>query len=74
MMGHSTALVSLIAALPAAYGIAFVEPAPTATSPDRALDVTIPKPTQGPLVSELRKRQTDLFAATCGWIDGDLCI
>ncbi|KAH7390682.1 hypothetical protein BKA66DRAFT_568618 [Pyrenochaeta sp. MPI-SDFR-AT-0127] len=66
----STILVSLAAALPAAHGIAFGGPAPTAASPERAMDGTNPMPTKGPSVSELRKRQANLFPETCGWIDG----
>lgn len=72
-MRQSTLIASLVAALPAVNGVAFGGPAPTAIRPERALEVSPPVPTQGPLISELKKRQTNLFPATCGWIDGDLC-
>lgn len=74
LMKQSNILVSLVAALPAVHGIAFGGPVPTATSPERALDGTNPKPTKGPSVSELRKRQSNLFPETCGWVDGDFCM
>ena len=69
-MRWSNVLASFAAAIPAVYGIAFAGPEPTAVSPERALDN--PKPTLGPLISELRKRQ-NAFANTCGWVDGDIC-
>jgi hypothetical protein len=65
-------LLSLVAALPAVYGVAFGGPEPTAVGPDRALDGMSPKPTKGPSLNELRKRQTGSWA-TCGWLDGDVC-
>ncbi|CAO2654297.1 Nn.00g110300.m01.CDS01 [Neocucurbitaria sp. VM-36] len=70
-MKQSSTLFSLVAALPVAQAIAFGGPAPTATSPERGLDGTNSKPTKGPSVSELRKRQSNLFPETCGWVDGD---
>jgi hypothetical protein len=63
-------IISLVAALPSVYGIAFGGPAPTDIGPDRALDGTSPKPTRGPSVNELRKRQSS-SQETCGWVDGD---
>jgi hypothetical protein len=70
---RSSVLLSLVAALPAAYGVAFGGPEPTAIGPDRALDGMSPKPTKGPSQNELRKRQTGSWA-TCGWLDGDVCM
>jgi hypothetical protein len=65
-------ILSLVAAVPVAYGVAFGGPAPTDISPDRALEGTSPIPTRGPSVEELRKRQS-FSEATCGWVSGDLC-
>ncbi|KAH3962700.1 hypothetical protein HBI73_159580 [Parastagonospora nodorum] len=64
-------VLSLVAALPSTYAVAFGGPAPTDISPDRALEGTSPKPTRGPSVEELRKRQSS-SQATCGWVDGDI--
>ena len=73
-MKQLTTLFSLVAALPAAHAIAFGGPVPTGTSPERALDGNNPKPTKGPSVGELFKRQSNLFPETCGWVDGDYCM
>ncbi|KAF2876613.1 hypothetical protein BDV95DRAFT_602587 [Massariosphaeria phaeospora] len=71
-MQHIRIAFGVLAALPPAVNcIAFGGPAPTATSPGRALVDWTPKPTKGPSVAELRKRQS-FDAETCGWIDGDL--
>ncbi|KAF2134814.1 hypothetical protein P153DRAFT_380628 [Dothidotthia symphoricarpi CBS 119687] len=70
-MKYSALLFSLVAVVPAAHGIAFGESTPTAKSPQRALDEMSPKPTKGPSVVELRKRQSDVGPETCGWVDGD---
>lgn len=69
---RSCVLLSLVAVLPAAYGVAFGGPEPTQVNPDRALDGMSPKPTNGPSFNELRKRQSGLYN-TCGWLDGDIC-
>jgi hypothetical protein len=69
---RSSVLLSLVAALPAAHGVAFGGPEPTEAGPNRALDGMSPKPTNGPSFNELRKRQTGLYN-TCGWLDGDIC-
>jgi hypothetical protein len=66
-------LFSLVAALPGAHGVAFGGPEPTQVNPDRALEGFSPKPTNGPSLNELRKRQTGLYN-TCGWLDGDICM
>ncbi|KAF2031093.1 hypothetical protein EK21DRAFT_100025 [Setomelanomma holmii] len=66
-----TTILNLVAALSLAYGIAFDGPAPTNISPHRALIQTNPRPTEGPSVEELKKRQTGSSAETCGWVDGD---
>ncbi|KAF2108317.1 hypothetical protein BDV96DRAFT_587584 [Lophiotrema nucula] len=70
-MQYAVTLLSALAALPAANGVAFGGPAPTNTSPNRALDGFTPKPTRGPSVAELRRRQ-NAGAETCGWVDEDL--
>lgn len=72
-MKYSAAIVGLIAALPAVQGIAFGGPAPTDTSPERAQNGINPVPTKGPSVSELKRRQTNFYPETCGWVDGDYC-
>ncbi|KAF2007714.1 hypothetical protein P154DRAFT_1144 [Amniculicola lignicola CBS 123094] len=69
-MQYTTLLLSTIAVLPAAHGIAFGGPAPTGAS--RALEGWTPKPTKGPSVAELRKRQSAFEYETCGWVNGDL--
>ncbi|KAH9864507.1 hypothetical protein J1614_010441 [Plenodomus biglobosus] len=71
-MRRSISLFSLVAALPAVHGLRFQGPAPTGISPERALNINIPAPTPGPLANELKKRQTNLSPATCGWVDGDM--
>lgn len=64
---------SLVAALPAAHAVAFGGPVPTDKSPNRAFDGMTPRPTNGPSINELRKRQSNLFSPeVCGWVDGDL--
>lgn len=68
-MKYLTAL-GLVAALPAVNAVAFGGPAPTGTSPKYVLGGMTPKPTNGPSVFELRKRQS-LSPQLCGWIDGD---
>lgn len=60
---------SLVAALPAAHAVAFGGPVPTDLGPDKAFGGMSPKPTNGPSINELRKRQND--AGLCGWVDGD---
>ncbi|KAF2273992.1 uncharacterized protein EI97DRAFT_435639 [Westerdykella ornata] len=67
------ALFSLIPLLPAASCIAFGGPAPTDVGPDKALNGFTPKPTHGPSISELQKRQRSFGVNTCGWIDRDYC-
>ncbi|KAF2796575.1 hypothetical protein K505DRAFT_415632 [Melanomma pulvis-pyrius CBS 109.77] len=71
-MQYYVALLGAIVVLPMTDSIAFGGPAPTATSPNRAVDGWSPKPTKGPSVAELRRRQTNLNPETCGWIDGDI--
>jgi hypothetical protein len=71
-MRYNTVPFCVAAMLPVIHCIAFGGPAPTATSPDRAVDGWSPKPTKGPSVSELRRRQTNDNPETCGWIDGDI--
>jgi hypothetical protein len=61
--------LAVAALLPVVNGVAFGGPAPTDTIP--ALDGITPKPTVGPSINELRKRQTNLNPETCGWVDGD---
>jgi hypothetical protein len=69
-MKHSK-VFSLVGAvlLPVVKGVAFGGPAPTEDT--RALDGITPKPTLGPSINELSKRQTNLNPETCGWVDGD---
>ncbi|KAH6643901.1 hypothetical protein C7974DRAFT_429887 [Boeremia exigua] len=69
-MKGTSSLVSLLAALPAVRGAAFAGPSPTSTSPNLALGGMSSKPTAPPSIEELRKRQTNLYPETCGWIDG----
>jgi hypothetical protein len=69
-MKYSATLLGLVATFPAARGIAFGGVAATATSPGR-VDGTTPKPTNGPSVAELRRRQTSSDQEICGWVDGD---
>lgn len=70
-MKSSATLLSLAAAVPAAYAIAFAGPVPTDISPNRAQVEANPLPTQAPSVQELKKRQTNANPNTCGWVDGD---
>jgi hypothetical protein len=63
------ALLGLLGLLPTVSCVAFGGAAPTEVNPDRALAGWNPKPTNGPNVAELRKRQSN--AETCGFIDGD---
>jgi hypothetical protein len=67
-------LSSLAAALPAAYGAAFGGPEPTPVSPDRGFGGMGPKPTKGPSMNELKKRQSSVDPETCGWVDADFCM
>ncbi|KAL6707582.1 hypothetical protein ACN47E_003931 [Coniothyrium glycines] len=71
-MRFSIAVLSLAAATPVVYGIAFEGPAPTAVSPERVQIESKPQPTQAPSVDELKRRQTNRNPNTCGWIDEDL--
>lgn len=63
-------LLEAAALVPIAHCVAFAGPKPTAPIPYRALDGWSPKPTQGPRIDELRRRQFD-SSETCGWVDGD---
>ncbi|KAH7081624.1 hypothetical protein BKA63DRAFT_562159 [Paraphoma chrysanthemicola] len=65
------AALGLLAIAPTAYAVAFDGPAPTNINPERALVGTNPRPTEGPSVNELKKRQTGSSPETCGWVDGD---
>ncbi|KAF2730770.1 hypothetical protein EJ04DRAFT_31729 [Polyplosphaeria fusca] len=69
-MRYTASLLTAVAVLPATNAIAFGGPAPTNTSPQRELDGWTPKPTNGPTVAELRKRQTNYYPEVCGWVDG----
>ncbi|KAF2195119.1 hypothetical protein K469DRAFT_743770 [Zopfia rhizophila CBS 207.26] len=71
-MQYSVALLGALAVLPAVNCVAFGGPAPTVFSPNRVLEVWSPKPTKGPSIAELRRRQSNLFPETCGWQSGDL--
>lgn len=63
----------LAAALPAVHGVAFAGPEPTAIDANRAFGAMNPKPTEGPSLNELRKRQR-FDPETCGWVDADFCM
>lgn len=63
----------LAAALPAVHGVAFAGPEPTAIDANRAFGSMNPKPTEGPSLNELKKRQS-LDPETCGWVDADFCM
>jgi hypothetical protein len=65
-------ILSLVAALPSAYAVAFGGPVPTDTSPNRVLEGMAPEPTNGPSINELRKRQSSASPEICGWVDGIL--
>jgi hypothetical protein len=65
-------ILSLVAALPSAYAVAFGGPVPTDTSPNRVLEGMAPEPTNGPSINELRKRQSSVSPEICGWVDGIL--
>lgn len=65
-------LLEAAALVPIAHCVAFAGPKPTAPTPYRALDGRSPKPTQGPRIDELRRRQFD-SSETCGWVDGIYC-
>jgi hypothetical protein len=66
-------LLGALALLPAVNCVAFGGPAPTETAPIRVQEGWTPRPTKGPSIAELKKRQTNLYPETCGWIDGDYC-
>ncbi|KAI8939075.1 hypothetical protein NX059_004914 [Plenodomus lindquistii] len=70
-MHFSTRLLSYLTVLPTIYALRFEGPLPTGINPERAFDIAIPEPTQGPLIYELKKRQTNFSPETCGWVDGD---
>ncbi|KAF1848417.1 uncharacterized protein K460DRAFT_281206 [Cucurbitaria berberidis CBS 394.84] len=72
-MKQSATLFSLVAALPVAHAITFGSPAPTATSPKRALDGTNPNLTKGPSVNEWMTHQDNTASGiTCN--AGRTCI
>lgn len=73
-MKSSSTLLSLAATISAAYAIAFAGPAPTSVSPERVQVESIPLPTPGPPAEELKKRQTNLYPNTCGWVNGIWCM
>jgi hypothetical protein len=67
-----TIFLSLVAALPTTYGVAFGGPEPTAIGAERVFGDMSPKPTTAPSVNELRRRQ-NFGPETCGWVDADFC-
>ena len=76
---HFFQLLSGFAVLPLAHCVAFGGPAPTTIeSIKEAADGWTPKPTQGPSIAELRRRQTvetlDAGFNTCGWIGTDTVV
>jgi hypothetical protein len=68
-----TTLLSLVAALPGTYGVAFGGPEPTALGAGRVFGGMSPKPTKAPSVNELRTRQSSVDPETCGWVDAEFC-
>ncbi|KAJ4992542.1 hypothetical protein SVAN01_01925 [Stagonosporopsis vannaccii] len=69
-MRSTSLLPGLLAVLPAVRGVAFASPSPTSTSLENVAAGISLKPTTPPSVEELRRRQTDSFPETCGWVDG----
>jgi hypothetical protein len=55
------------------HGVAFAGPEPTGLDANRAFGAMDPKPTEGPSLDELRKRQLST-PETCGWVDADYCM
>lgn len=77
---HFFELLSSFAALPLAHCVAYGGPTPTnkIESLEQVADGWTPKPTQGPPIAELRRRQTvetlDAGFNTCGWIGTDAVV
>ncbi|KAF1930250.1 uncharacterized protein M421DRAFT_418568 [Didymella exigua CBS 183.55] len=69
-MKYSVSITSLAIALPAVQGIAFGGPASTAIIAGLAPRGTSPKPTVAPTREDMKRRQTNLYPETCGWVDG----
>ncbi|OCK83713.1 hypothetical protein K432DRAFT_432699 [Lepidopterella palustris CBS 459.81] len=69
-MRYLLRLVGGVALIPFVNCVAFAGPKPTELVAHRVLNGWSPKPTQGPTVPELRRRQFD-SVDTCGWVNGD---
>jgi len=72
-MKYASSLPHFVAltVIPMVNGIAFGGPEPTVFGAFPAREAK-PIPTKAPTIADLRKRQSNLYTETCGWIDNDL--